>query len=291
MILIFSILAIWTPWILLSLIIIPFMTWMFTYEEKIFNNYEFKELGEESLQKVDIISSLKEIIFILNLKMDVYEILLLEYKRLKYRMLGIKVIRVLIYILFPTVIILIILSPNLTEFSGYWQIQTIISFILLILFAMYIKVDRLKRQSIPFKKWLKMIQPQIIFISNNYIIKRNLDSIKEELINLNKKIDRFKILFKPTIKIVEIIGYLTTIITTFISLFITRDMMLELIQYIISSIILFMVLLIPYFYYNVIDSKKLKHSEDIINVNTKLDLLLKRLSYIYFSKNMTSLDK
>ena len=130
-----------------------------------------------------------------------------------------------------------------------------------------------------------MIQNQIVFVSNNYIIKRNLDTINEELIGLNQRIDRFKTFFKPTIKIIEIIGYLSTIITTFIPLFINRTMILEIIPYIGSSIIFSMLFVIPYFYYYIIDTNKLKHSEDIIYVNKKLDLLLKRLSDVYFLKN------
>ena len=143
--LVFSILAIWTPWILLSLILLPIMTWIFTYEDKIISNFEMKSLEKESFQEVDIVSTLKEITVIINLRMDIYEILLLKYRRLKYRMLGINVIRFLIYVLFGTVIILIILSPNLTEFSGYWQIRSITSTVLSVLFGLYIKVDRKKK--------------------------------------------------------------------------------------------------------------------------------------------------
>jgi len=244
-----------------------------------------KSLEKKSLQEKEIISTLKEISVFVNFRMDLYEILLLKYRRLKYRMLGIMVIRFLIYVLFIIVIILIILSPNLMEFSGYWQIRSITSTVLSVFFGLYIKVDRIKRLCIPFKRWLKMIQQQVVFITNNYIIKRNLDSINEEIIDLNQRIDRFKTFFKPTIEILEFIGYISTIIMTFFPLFINASRMLEIIPYIGSSIIFSMLFVIPYFYFYIIDSIKLKHSEDIINVNKKLDFLLKRLSDVYFSKN------
>ncbi|KKN84241.1 hypothetical protein LCGC14_0290550 [marine sediment metagenome] len=284
-VILFSILAIWTPWILLSLIFFPILIWIFTYEDKIISNFELKPLEKESLQEVKILSTLKEITLIISLKMDAYEILLLKYRRLRHRMLGIKIIKLLIYILFAAVIILIVLNLTLTEFSGYWQIQSMISIILAVLFTVYTKVDRIKRRCIPFKNWLKLIQQQITIISNNSIIKSNLAAIKEELSNLNERIDRFKTFFNPAIKIFETIGYLITIITTFITLFINRITALELILYLGISIFLIIVaLLIPSFYYFVIDSNQLKHSEEVINVNSKMDLILKKLSEVYFPK-------
>ncbi|MFX1570117.1 MAG: hypothetical protein ACFFCV_17305 [Promethearchaeota archaeon] len=198
-------------------------------------------------------------------------------------MISIKIVRIVIYLLFILTVILIFLNPNLTEFSGYWQIRSTITTVLTIMFTTYIRIDRIKRKCMPFKKWLKSIQPQLVFLSNHYIIKKSLNEISEELVSLNQRIERFEKYLKPTLKTIEIVGYFITITTTFIPLFFNSPTILEFFPNISVSILSLTVLLIPYFYYHLKDINELKNSGDIINVNSEMDLMLKSISDAYFS--------
>lgn len=273
------------PGRLIILLVMPIMTIVIWYNNKLASDMNFKSLKKPGITDEDLSKNLEEIYVTLNTMIDKYELNLLMYLRIfNYRL---KVIRNIIYFLLVITIVFYFLNPIYFSFPGFSEMQSMISVALTLLFYLYIKFERVKFECRRFKKWIKSVQQELLIIENNSIKKKLINKSKEKMRDLNNRIENYKSNFKNAnfiLEVIEKISYLFTIVAIIIPPLFNLKMIENLIPNIISVFLFILFFLIPYFYYNIKDARKFRKDKLVMEVKNKLDLVSEKIYSSYFSK-------
>lgn len=252
------------PISILGLVIIPVIILQPKVERFIDRNLNFNDfknkIDDKSLINKDKISTFFKLILQNTSNwIEYYELRMNLFIRSNRRKRSI-LMKILLYL---SILILSIMVVSFTylNLGSYWNvIIQLFNYIFLIpLFSLDIRANKPKISYRYFKKTLKYISKRIYLISQNKKIRESIDDItqiEENLNDLNRRIDAFNKLFKPTsdyLREFEVIGIIGLIVGIFLNSYIMMKIDFYIFSLLLLSSITFLVMF--YLYYLILHHK------------------------------------